>query len=181
MVAAASCTAADDADPQVAFWQSFRALCGQSFEGRLVTGSAADSARLDGPLVLDVWQCYSGELRLAFHAGHDHSRVWLLTSEAEGLALHHAVHDAAGVAQPYSGYGGETAGPGTATAQVFLPDEETLADVPSAGGTEWLLEILPGERITYALHSPATPDFRVDFDLSRRAGRQPAPWGFTRE
>lgn len=171
----------ETSDPQVAFWRSLRALCGQAFEGRMVQGSAADSAALSGPLVLDVWQCYSGELRLAFHAGEDHSRVWLLTPTDSGLALHHAVHDRNGEEGTFSGYGGETTSPGTASVQVFRPDDQTLADVPTAAGTEWVLEIVPRERITYTLRSPATTDFQVTFDLSRRAGRPPAPWGFTRE
>jgi hypothetical protein len=178
---ATACSTGTADDPQIAFWHSIRALCGQAFDGRIVAGSAADSAALGPTPVLEVWQCYSDELRLAVHAGEDHSRVWLLSPTSDGLALHHELHGPDGEPLEYSGYGGETAGPGTATTQVFLPDRETLADVPTADGTEWVLELVPGDRITYRLRSPATVDFRVDFDLSARAGRQPAPWGFTRK
>jgi hypothetical protein len=181
VVAAGACSPgpADD-DPQTAFWRSMRSLCGQAFEGRLVEGSAADSSALGAPLVLDVWQCYSDELRLAFHAAGDHSRVWLLSPSTDGLVLEHALHGPDGQPQPYSGYGGETGSPGTPTAQTFVPDRETLSNVPTSDGTLWVLEIVPDDRITYRLRSPRTVDFRVDFDLRRRAGRQPAPWGFTR-
>ena len=96
------------------------------------------------------------------------------------LVLEHALHGADGQPQPYSGYGGETASQGTPTAQTFVPDRETLSNVPASDGTQWVLEIVPDDRITYRLRSPRTVDFRVDFDLRRRAGRQPAPWGFTR-
>jgi len=179
-VTIAACSRGPPDDPQVAFWQSIRSLCGQAFEGRLIEGSAADSAALREPLVLEVWQCYADELRLALHAGDDHSRVWLVSPTSDGLALHHSLHGRDGEALPYSGYGGETVGLGTATTQVFLPDQETLADVPTSEGAEWVLEVVPGDRITYRLRSPATADFRVDFDWGARAARQPAPWGFTR-
>lgn len=176
---ATACSAGTPDDPQVAFWQAIRSLCGQAFEGDLVEGSPADSAALASP-VLEVWQCYADELRLAVHTGEDHSRVWLLSPTADGLALHHAMHGPDGEPLRYSGYGGQTVGPGTATTQVFLPDQETLADLPTSEGMEWVLEIVPDDRITYRLRSPATIDFRVDFDLHARAARQPAPWGFTR-
>jgi hypothetical protein len=179
-VTVGACARGAPDDPQVAFWQSIRSLCGQAFEGRLIEGSAADRAALVEPLVLEVWQCYSGELRLAVHAGDDHSRVWLVTPTSDGLALHHSLHGPDGEALPYSGYGGETVGLGTATTQVFLPDQETLADVPTSEGAEWVLEVVPGDRFTYRLRTPAAADFRVDFDLDARAARQPAPWGFTR-
>jgi hypothetical protein len=180
LVLGAACGDAVNDDPQLAFWQSLRSLCGQAFEGRLVEASVTDSVALAAPLVLDVWQCYAEELRLAFHVGDDHSRVWLISPTDDGLSIEHALHGPDGEPLPFSGYGGATDSQGTATMQVFRPDDETLADVPSAVGTHWTLEVLPGERITYRLHSPATGDFRVDFDIVRRAARPPAPWGYTR-
>jgi len=179
-VTATACGSRQAENPQIAFWAAIRSLCGQSFKGRLAEASIADSAALAAPLVLDVWQCYAREMRLAFHVGDDRSRVWLLSTTNDGLALKHALHDPNGDLQPFSGYGGVTTSAGTATTQVFRPDDETVAKVPSAAGTEWIIEVVPGERITYRLRSAAAGDFRIDFDLNRRAGHQPAPWGFTR-
>lgn len=162
------------------FWSALRLLCGQAFEGRLVEYTPADSALVGQPLVLDIWQCYAGEVRLAFHVGDDHSRVWLIQPTGDGLRLTHAMHEPDGEPLPFSGYGGDTWSPGSPEVQQFRADEGTVARVPSAAGTIWTLELWPDERITYSLRSPGGGSFRVDFDLDRRVPRPPAPWGFTR-
>lgn len=162
------------------FWRALRDLCGQAFQGQLVETSPADSSLMGQVLTLDVWQCYAREIRLAFHVGDDHSRVWLLAPTATGLRLTHSLHSADGNELPFSGYGGETWTPGSRTLQEFRADEGTIARIPSAAGAVWMLEVRPNERIGYGLRSPTGDDFRVEFDLSRRAGRPPAPWGFTR-
>jgi hypothetical protein len=168
------------ADPvQRQFWNSLRDLCSQSFEGRIIEATAADSVLAGQPLVLDMWQCYARELRMAFQVGDDHSRVWFLTPTATGLDLTHELHSADGVALPFSGYRGETHDPGTATLQRFYPDQGTLDRVPTAAGSMWTLEIVPGERIAYRLDSRAGV-FLVEFDLTHRAHRPPTPWGYTR-
>lgn len=168
-------------DPvQRQFWNEFRDLCGQAFAGRVVEAGETDRAALTDALVLEVWQCYPQELRLAFHVGDDHSRVWVLSPSAAGIRLGHSLHSSDGEPLDYSGYGGETANIGTGQRQIFVPDGETLANVPTARGSEWLLEIVPGERISYSLVSPASPPFRVDFDLTQPVDRQPPPWGYTR-
>lgn len=166
--------------PQVAFWNAIRALCGQAFEGRAVEVSSVDSAIVGQTLVLDVWQCYHDELRLAFHVGDDHSRVWRLLRDDESLRLVHDVHEADGSVAEISGYGGRAADPGSPTLQEFMADPETTTQVPSAAGSTWSLEILPRERLTYDFSGVGGIRFRVDFDLSARAGRPPPPWGLTR-
>ena len=170
-------------DPaQLAFWTQLRSLCGQSFVGTVVTAAAADSALAGQPLVLDFWQCYHRELRLAFHVGNDHSRVWLLASDQTALRLSHSLHDSTGAALRFSGYGGKTQDAGTPAKQVFHLEPGSLSQVPAAAGTTWTIEVLPRERLTYALLAPAGElRFRVDFDLRQRASRRlPSPWGFTR-
>jgi hypothetical protein len=169
--------------PQVAFWNDVRALCGQAFEGRAVEWTAVDSAAASQPLVLDVWQCYRDEIRLAFHIGEDASRVWRLTRDVNGLHLTHEVHTKDGAESDVSGYGGVTSGDGTATRQEFRPDYETNARLPAAAGSIWTLEVVPHERMTYEFRSEREDvTFRVDFDLtSHTARRPPPPWGFTRQ
>jgi hypothetical protein len=169
--------------PQLAFWDSVRALCGQAFEGRAVEWTAVDSAAAGQRLVLDVWQCYHDELRLALHVGDDASRVWRLTRDADGLHLTHEVHAADGAAAAVSGYGGAATDEGTATEQQFRPDFETTSRIPAAAGSVWTLEVVPHERLTYGFHSEReSVRFRVDFDLTRPvASRPPAPWGYTRQ
>lgn len=163
------------------FWQAIRMLCGQSFTGELVHVNAADTSLVGQQLVLHVWQCYANELRLAFHVGDDHSRVWLLSPVENGLRLSHAIHKADGTPDPYSGYAGETRDRGSSTLQTFLPDANTVARVPASAGTYWTIEIRPRQRLTYAYHGrDGGARFRVDFDFSARAARPPAPWGYTR-
>jgi hypothetical protein len=168
--------------PQLAFWNAVRDLCGQAFEGRAVEWTAVDAEAAAAPLVLDVWQCYHDEIRLAFHIGDDASRVWLLTRDAEGLHLTHEVHGEDGTASDASGYGGVAGEEGTASRQAFRPDSETNARLPVAAGSIWTLEIVPHERLTYAFRSDREAvTFRVDFDLTGHVtDRPPAPWGYTR-
>jgi hypothetical protein len=168
-------------DPvQREFWNSLRVLCGRAFPGTLVRASGADTMLARSPLVLDVWQCYDREVRLAFHVGDDRSRVWLLSPVQSGLRLAHALHRADGSTEEFSEYGGLTRTPGTAGRQEFLADERTVRDVPSAATTVWALELVPRERLTYALRDAAGERFRVDFDLTRTAPHPPTPWGYTR-
>jgi hypothetical protein len=168
------------ADPvQREFWNALRDLCGQSFDGRIIEATAIDSVLVGQPLVLDMWQCYARELRMAFHVGNDHSRVWLLTPTATGLSLTHQLHSADGVVMPFTAYGGETHDSGTATVQRFLPDDGTLDRVPTAAGSVWTLEVVPREHIAYRLDSRAG-EFLVEFDLTHKAHHPPAPWGYTR-
>lgn len=168
--------------PQLAFWNSIRDLCGQAFEGRAAEWTAVDAAAASEPLVLDVWQCYHDEIRLAFHIGDDASRVWLLSRDAEGLHLAHEVHAEDGTTSDVSGYGGVAGEEGTASRQEFRSDYETDARVPAAAGSVWTLEVVPRERLTYAFRSDREDvTFRVDFDLTHHvSGRPAAPWGYTR-
>ena len=167
-------------DAQRAFWLQLRTVCGRSFPGTLVQVSGTDTVLAGVPLVLNIWQCYHREVRLAFHAGEDHSRVWLLTPTQNGLRLVHSVHEADGSLASFSDYGGETRAAGTAGRQEFVADETTVRRVPSSAGTVWILELVPGERLTYGLAGTGETRFRVDFDLTRSAARPPPPWGYTR-
>ncbi len=165
---------------QRAFWNQLRSLCGRAFPGRLVQAAPADSALVGQPLVLEVWQCYPRELRLAFHVGEDRSRVWVVAASGSGLTLKHQLHARDGSPTEYSGYGGETWNEGTKSRQEFRADEHTVHEVPSAASTLWTLELVPHTRLTYAVRSAGAEQFRVDFDLARAALRPAPPWGYTR-
>jgi hypothetical protein len=158
-----------------------RSLCGRSFHGTPVDVPAVDSIIIGQTLVLNLWQCWNQEVRLAFHIGDDHSRVWVLAWDQQQLHLEHTVHDAAGEPGPVSNYGGPATGAGTAQIQNFAPDAETLRRIPTAAGSEWTLELLPDERLSYSYTADAgARRFRIDFDLRTDAPRPPSPWGWTR-
>jgi hypothetical protein len=172
-----------EAPPEIEFWNRVRALCGQAFEGRALELTAVDSAIAGQRLVLDVWQCYHDEMRLAFHVGDDHSRVWKLTREQDVPRLTHEFHADDGAPAAVTGYGGPALGHGTATAQTFAADAATLTRIPSAAGATWTLEIGPRQTLAYAFRSgDGAVTFRVEFDVSRHTQqRPPPPWGYTRQ
>ncbi len=168
-------------DPAGTFWNELRTLCGRSFTGSPTEVSVLDSAIVGEILVLNVWQCWNEEVRLAFHVGDDHSRVWVVSMDGDGLHLNHAVHAATGEPASFTNYGGAALGPGTAQMQTFEPDPETLVRFPSAAGSRWTLEFAPGERRSYTYTADdGARRFRVDFDLRSSAPRPPSPWGWTR-
>jgi hypothetical protein len=182
IVAATTGACTGDSDvPAVAFWDYLRTLCGRSFSGQPVEISALDSAVVGRSLVVNIWQCWNDEVRIAFHVGDDHSRVWVLSWDEGRLALQHAVHTADGERAEFTNYGGVAVEPGTPSVQTFAPAAETLLRFPSAAGSSWTLEIVPGDRFTYRFVAvDRSQRFRVDFDLTAPAPRPPAPWGWTR-
>jgi hypothetical protein len=176
-----SCSSPGSDIPAVAFWNELRTLCGRSFFGTPIQVSPLDSAVVGQTLILNVWQCWNEEVRIAFHVGNDHSRVWVLAWDQERLTLHHSVHTAGGQPADFTNYGGQATEDGTAFRQTFVPDQETLVRFQTARGSSWTLELVPNERLTYAFDPGlATQRFRIDFDLRSPAPRPPSPWGWTR-
>lgn len=65
--------------------------CGQAYGGHIAANEPpADDDPFAGQiLVMHVRDCGDGELRIPFHVGDDHSRVWILTRTDAGLRLKH--------------------------------------------------------------------------------------------
>ena len=167
--------------PQDLFWQRLQALCGRAFPGRVVTTEAGDRQLAAARLVLHVAQCTPEEVRVAFHAGRDASRVWLVARTASGLSLTHIEREENGREQVRSHYGGETLSSGTALRQEFPADARTRAlfqreDIAEAATNIWSVTILPGRMFGYAIDRPGR-HLHIEFDLSRPI-RPPGPaWG----
>ncbi len=151
---------------QEAWWMRVRALCGKSFEGRLVEGNATDSAFERNRLVMRVDDCRPEEIGIRLHVGTDHSRTWFIRRTADGLHLRHRhLHEDGTEGQP-TGYGGGTRGPGTAERQEFYADTATARMLPAAARNVWTMEAAPGRVFGYALRREGTDRrFRVEFDL----------------
>jgi hypothetical protein len=158
---------------QEAWWTRVRALCGKSFEGRLVEGNATDTAFQRGPVVMRVDDCRPEVIAIRLHVGADHSRTWFIRRTMEGLQLKHRhLHEDGTEAQP-TGYGGDTRGPGTAGRQEFYADSATARMLPAAARNVWTMEAEPGRAFAYALRREGTDRrFRIEFDL-----RRPLPAG----
>src|SRR5690554_527167 len=80
---------ATPASPQDAFFANLSALCGQSFEGEVVTNDAADAAFATSHLLMHVRDCSESEIRIPFWVGQDRSRTWIVTRTGDGLRLKH--------------------------------------------------------------------------------------------
>jgi len=164
---------------QEQFWASLRALCGQSFAGRMVEGTAAsDAAFKDQAMIMQVRSCGEDEIRIPFHVGENHSRTWVITRTATGLRLKHDHRHEDGTEDKVTQYGGDTASAGTADRQEFPADEFTGTLLPASRTNIWTLGVEPGRLFTYALRREAEGRrFRVEFDLTAPVPAPPKPWG----
>ncbi|WP_309627576.1 hypothetical protein [Brevundimonas sp.] len=164
-------TASSSSGPQDVFMTRLNALCGQRFEGRVVTTDAADADFANSRLVMHVRDCSPTEVGIPFAVGEDRSRRWIVTRTGAGLRLKHDHRDPEGVIHGYHMYGGDSAGPGTASRQEFPVDQESI-DQFIAGGAAvsttnvWAVEVHPGRMFAYELRR-ANRHFRVEFDLTK--------------
>lgn len=162
--------------PADEFLSQLRALCGRAFEGRLVEGNASDERFRQERLVMHVRVCDEEGVRIPFQVGADRSRTWVLSRTAQGLRLKHEHRHEDGSADQVTRYGGDSRAPGTATRQDFPADAYTGTLLPASASNVWSLELVPGERFSYALRRE-NRRFRVEFDLRRPVAVPPAPWG----
>ncbi len=178
---AACASAAAPPAPQDQFFANLRMLCGQSFEGRVVTTEAADASFASERLVMQVRECSDNEIRVPFHVGENRSRTWVITRTSAGLRLKHDHRHEDGTEDTLTQYGGDTANEGTAERQEFPADEfsRTLFvnnNIPQSTTNVWGVEVHPGRTFAYELRRP-NRNFRVEFDLTAPAAAPPAPWG----
>jgi hypothetical protein len=178
---AACASAAAPPAPQDQFFANLRTLCGQSFEGRVVTTEAADASFASERLVMQVRECSDNEIRVPFHVGENRSRTWVITRTSAGLRLKHDHRHEDGTEDTLTQYGGDTANEGTAERQEFPADEfsRTLFvnnNIPQSTTNVWGVEVHPGRTFAYELRRP-NRHFRVEFDLTAPAAAPPAPWG----
>lgn len=160
------------ADPaQQEFFTRLSALCGQGFEGHVVTTDPADASFTDKPLTMRVKTCTKDEVRIPFQVGEDRSRTWVVTKTSTGLRLKHDHRHPDGTEDAVSQYGGDTTTPGTATRQEFPVDAASKAmfvreDRAVSLTNVWAMEVEPGKLFAYELRRPDR-HFRVEFDLTR--------------
>ncbi len=183
------CATAPPPQPADSFFANLRSLCGQAFNGRLVTDEAADADMVGKPMVMHVATCSDSEVRVPFHVGTDgggwdKSRTWVFSRTASGLRLKHDHRHEDGSHDAVTMYGGDTATPGSATAQDFPVDAESIAmfqreRLARSVTNVWTVEVEPDVRFTYQLRRTGenARHFRVEFDLTRSVDAPPAAWG----
>lgn len=173
-------TAAASAHDQ--FFQRLTALCGQAFEGAVVSPpTEADTEMASQRLVMHVRDCSEDVIRIPFHVGENRSRTWVVSRTDSGLRLKHDHRHEDGSEDVLTQYGGDTAGEGTARRQEFPVDQFSKdlfnrEDAAVSTTNVWAMEIEPGQLFAYELRRP-NRFFRVDFDLTRPIEPPPAPWG----
>lgn len=184
MLLLSACTTLPAQHPADAFMARLQSLCGQAFEGRVVTGDPADSDMRSRRLVMHVRECSAAEVRIPFHVGDDRSRTWVITRTLTGLRLKHDHRHADGSPDELTMYGGDTAAPGTAVRQEFPVDAESIALFTRTNRTVsnsnvWAVEA--GVSVfAYELRRPPIPGgrfLRAEFDLTRPVPAPPPPWG----
>ena len=190
---AACMTAPAPAGPQDALWSALESHCGRAYAGALVSDEAADAAMRGAAMAMHVRECGAARIAVPFHVQRadgswDRSRTWLFTRTADGLRLKHDHRHADGAPDAVTLYGGDTATAGTARAQDFPVDAESVALFRREGLTAsltnvWRVEVdpagTPNARFAYQLtrEGEHARSFRVEFDLTRPIAPPPAPWG----
>ena len=167
--------------PQEVFWERLQALCGRAFPGRVTTTEAGDRQLAEARLVLHVARCDADEVRIAFHASRDASRVWVVARTANGFSLTHIHRGEDGREEVRSHYGGETVSPGTVRRQEFPANARTRAlfqreDIAEASANIWSIEIQPGQAFVYAIDRPGR-HLHIVFDLGRAVAPPGPAWG----
>ena len=176
----AGCATTPAASPQDAFWQELSRHCGKAYAGRLVSNEAPDADMRGAAMVMHVRECSANRIAVPFHVRRadgswDRSRTWLITRTPAGLRLKHDHRHEDGTPDSMTLYGGDTASGGTAAAQDFPVDAESIALFKAEGRTVsitnvWRVEVDPA-RFAYQLtrQPPNARLFRVEFDLTRPA------------
>jgi hypothetical protein len=178
---AACATAPAPSSPQTAFMDNLRAICGNSYEGRVVTTDAADADFASQRLIMHVRDCSAEEVRIPFNVGENRSRTWVITRTAEGLRLKHDHRHEDGSEDVLTQYGGDTANEGTAVRQEFPVDEHSRElfianNIPQSTTNVWAVEVQPGRIFAYELRRP-NRYLRVEFDLTQPVNTPAPSWG----
>lgn len=180
-LALTGCATATSVSPQDQFFANLRALCGQSFAGRVVTTDPSDASFARERLVMQVRECSDDEIRVPFHVGENRSRTWVISRTDTGLRLKHDHRHEDGSEDALTQYGGDTTTEGTAERQVFPSDAFSRAlfirnNTPDRVENTWAMEVHPGHTFAYELRRP-NRHFRIEFDLTTPIAAPPAPWG----
>lgn len=161
------------------FWTQMQKLCGNTYAGEVVAAPANDTTFKNKTLLMHVRACKKDVIRIPFMVGEDRSRTWVFTRQPTSLMLKHDHRHKDGTEDSVTQYGGATTNRGTATAQVFPADGQTVSILPAAFGNVWWVELKPGEYFTYNLRRMGTDRFfSIRFNLQQTVPAPPAPWGW---
>lgn len=180
VLALSACNGPDAREAE--FMHRLSQLCGQAFEGRIVSDDAEDDAWRAERIVMHVRECAPGEIRIPLHVGDDHSRTWVIHREYGRLALHHDHRHEDGSPDAVTWYGGARDDRYSGSRTNFPADDatKTLFDaegIPQSKDNVWAIEVRPTHTLfAYEMERP-NRFFRIEFDTSKPVAPPPAPWG----
>lgn len=159
--------------PHAQFASNLVDLCGQTFEGEVVSDDPEDADWRGKTLTVGPIDCSEVEVKMPLAVGEDQSREWrIMPASANNdfikLTHIHTLED--GSPDPVSEYGGKTVNDGTANRQEFPADDfskELFRDngLDASVNNIWAMEIMPGEILVYELKREGR-HFRAEFDLN---------------
>ncbi|MFU8830705.1 MAG: hypothetical protein ACNA7J_00995 [Wenzhouxiangella sp.] len=179
-VVALTISFAASANPLDDYWSNLEALCGNAYEGELITHPEGETGFVDQRLVMHVRDCQENRIRIPFVVGDNLSRTWVLTRKDDRIELKHDHRHEDGTSEEQTMYGGTSTNKGRANEQYFPAGEQTRKVIEAAFSNVWVMRVYPEDELfTYGLWRLGTPRvFQVDFDLSQPVEPPPAPWGW---
>jgi len=161
------------------FWNNLSALCGKTFQGKLVTDEAKDPDVAGKVLLMNVRFCTEEVIKIPFIIGEDMSRTWIISKVGDKLQLKHDHRHSDGSEDETNFYGGIATNAGRDTLQMFMADQQTMEMLDFATFNVWAIELIPNVRFAYSLRRIGTErHFRVEFDLSHEVEFNSVPWGW---
>lgn len=158
------------------FWNNLSALCGKSFEGKLVTDPVEGFA--GKKLVMHVLSCDDDRILVPFNVGDNLSRTWIFTYNNGRIELKHDHRMEDGSDDEVTMYGGTASNAGTENMQMFPADQETLDLIPYAFSNVWWVT-LDDSIYSYNLRRIGRPSkFTVEFDLTTEIEKPEPSWGW---
>jgi len=159
------------------FWDNLTAICGKTFEGKLVSAPANDDFA-GKRLIMHVLSCDENTILIPFNVGDNLSRTWIFTRKDGRIQLKHDHRMEDGSDDQVTMYGGTTTNSGLANMQMFPADEETLEVIPAAFSNAWWVTI-DSTSYTYNLRRMGTDRvFTVAFDLTKEVEKPAPSWGW---
>ncbi len=167
------------ASPADEYWDNLLELCGNAYEGELITHPEGETGFVDQRLVMHVRDCGEERIRIPFVVGDNLSRTWVLTRKDDRIELKHDHRYEDGSPEEVTMYGGTSTNEGRTNEQYFPADEQTRQVIEEAFSNVWVMRVFPDEKFTYGLWRLGTPRvFQVDFDLTETVEAPEAPWGW---
>lgn len=167
------------ASPQDEWWNTLQTLCGKAFAGEQRYAPPGDTSFEGKALLMHVRSCEADRIRIPFLVGDDYSRTWVLTRSEGRISLKHDHRHEDGSSEDVTLYGGATPNHGSALAQIFPADDQTVAMLPNGYPNVWMMAIEPGVSFTYFVQRLNTERaFHLVFDLTSEVEAPEAPWGW---